>query len=451
MSTNDPQVNENPASSASIGTTMPEGVAGTESPNLAATAGPTASNAASSTSGSPYSPPPPLGQGNSGSAAEGENQGVAAESSSAAAAAPGEPALSAPNPGSPAAGAAAPADAGISAPAAFAPGEPAPVAPVPNAAAGAPAGAPTPGAPAPGAPAGAPVPNAASGAGYPGDYSGIPGQMPPVQGAYAYQAAYQSAPVSPGAPVPSGSPVLPGAGTAMPPGAPLPSEAAKPNSVVLAFKNLWCAQNDIWQGKILEAFARYDRAAAETGNPVAGWLVSFLATSVAFGLIFGAILMVIVWLIFIMDTITMSAYMRYNPYAPSFGTYVLAFLVGIVICFVALLLRSVAIMLACRASGIAANFYQAATQIGVGISVVWLPTVVAFLLCILPTWLVPWLGFLALFIAAIICELVIYSGITRLGTYRRSPIPAYAGLTAAAYLVTGVFAVILVLIFFQGV
>lgn len=437
MSTNDPQVNQNPTSSASGGTTMPEGVAGTASPNSAATAAPTASNAASSTSGSPYSPPPLLGQGNSSSAAEGENQGVAAENPSAAAAAPGEPALSAPNPGSPAAGAAAPADAGISAPAAFAPGEPAPVAPVPNAAAG--------------APAGAPVPNAASGAGYPGDYSVIPGQMPPVQGAYAYQAAYQSTPVSPGAPVPPGSPVLPGAGTAMPPGAPLPSEAAKPNSVVLAFKNLWCAQNDIWQGKILEAFARYDRAAAETGNPVAGWLVSFLATSVAFGLIFGAILMVIVWLIFIMDTITMSAYMRYNPYAPSFGTYVLAFLVGIVICFVALLLRSVAIMLACRASGIAANFYQAATQIGVGISVVWLPTVVAFLLCILPTWLVPWLGFLALFIAAIICELVIYSGITRLGTYRRSPIPAYAGLTAAAYLVTGVFAVILVLIFFQGV
>lgn len=422
MSTNDPQVNQNPASSASSGTTTPEGAAGTASPNSAVAAGPTASNAASSTSGSPYSPPPSLGQGNSSSAAEGENQGVAAESPSAAAAAPAEPA---------------------------------PAAPVPNAAAGAPAGAPTPGAPAPGAPTGAPVPNAVPGAGYPGGYSGVPGQMPSVQGTYAYQAAYQSAPVSPGAPVPPGSPVPPGAGTAMPPGAPLPSEAAKPNPVILAFKNLWCAQNDIWQGKTLEAFARYDRAAAETGNPVAGWLVSFLATSVAFGLIFGAILMVIVLLIFMMvfmmDTISMSAYMRYSPYAPSFGTYVLAFLVGIVICFVALLLRSVAIMLACRASGIAANFYQAATQIGVGISVVWLPTVVAFLLCILPTWLVPWLGFLALFIAAIICELVIYSGITRLGTYRRSPIPAYAGLTAAAYLVTGVFSVILVLIFFQGV
>ncbi len=207
---------------------------------------------------------------------------------------------------------------------------------------------------------------------------------------------------------------------------------AQPNPFVMALSNLWFVQNDIWKGKVRDAYKRPEDVTAVTRSTWQNWVIPFLAVSLAVALLIPA------W-IGRAYAVTVSSAGGYVSSHVSVGVLAMAFFMGLLITFMYLTLRTVAVLLAARVSGHQnLTFTQSATLVAVPQTIVWLPVMVSFLLVLL----IPFLSLFPISIGIpgvlLMVEIVTYTGLTRAGHFRRSPLVAYVWFAMAAMTVASI-------------
>lgn len=223
------------------------------------------------------------------------------------------------------------------------------------------------------------------------------------------------------------------------PMAPPPVTAPRaPSPFVLALTNLWFIASDLWRGRTAPAFARPETVVRQTGSKWANWFVPFLASSLMTAL-FSCFLLA--------GSMTAAIAMlqgyrlRTGAFALSFGQYVSMFLVVALTTFGFLALRSVALMLATRVTGVPADFSASATTVAVAQTLWWIPLWgVSLLWLVLPSGFTTFVTVITIVGVAMMVELVTYIGVTRLGAFKRSPLVPYVWFTVLAALI---FAVVL--------
>lgn len=221
--------------------------------------------------------------------------------------------------------------------------------------------------------------------------------------------------------------------------APPPVTAPRaPSPFVLALTNLWFIASDLWRGRTAPAFARPETVVRQTGSKWANWFVPFLASSLMTAL-FSCFLLA--------GSMTAAIAMlqgyrlRTGAFALSFGQYVSMFLVVALTTFGFLALRSVALMLATRVTGVPADFSASATTVAVAQTLWWIPLWgVSLLWLVLPSGFTTFVTVITIVGVAMMVELVTYIGVTRLGAFKRSPLVPYVWFTVLAALI---FAVVL--------
>lgn len=209
-----------------------------------------------------------------------------------------------------------------------------------------------------------------------------------------------------------------------------PAVPAMPNPFVMALTNLWWVMKDVWSGKTDAAFKRPAEVASVTGSQWANWLVPFLATSLALGLLVPAIA----------NTTMRDAYRSLEMFGYFVGSSSLPLDLFMKIMFVCalmvfgtLILRALAVMLAVKIGGGTATFTGAATTVGVAQTLMWLPLLVAtFLTLLLNMFGIAILVVIGLGGVGLMVELLTYVGVTRMGSFKNSPLVAYAWLTITA-------------------
>ena len=278
-----------------------------------------------------------------------------------------------------------------------------------------------------------------------------PGQAAPPPPA-PYSAPPASTPGYPPAPAQYGGGTVPAApyGPAAPGGQAAPSPAAPtgPSAFGMALGNLWYSMNDIWRGKVPAAFARPKAVETATGNRWLNWFLPFLATSLMVGFtVSSAVARGASWFSMFFygvfddlyyDWVTESNQILF--YDPGFGYYFRLFLYSVIVSFAFFVLRSLAVWLAALTSGVKADFPSSATVVGVAANLLWLPLVAATLLIwIFPATMMKIVLLVGLLGLALMAEITVYVGVTRLGRSVRSPLVPYVWYTVIAGIVTLLF------------
>ena len=250
---------------------------------------------------------------------------------------------------------------------------------------------------------------------------------PSAPAATPFQPGY-TAPSAPPAPLP-GIPVLP----SVAPGMAAAASPAAPSPFVMALKNLWSVMNTIWRGRLSEAFEPAAEAARVTGSKWVNWFVPLLATSIS-----GAIFFLAWASNLVRGALSASGLGLFMPTGPylEFSDYVQMFLLFGLVVFGVLALRAVAVMFAVRVTGGNVSFPDAATVLGVGQTLMWLPLLVGVLLTFI-LGITPLTVLLAVGLSGVglMAELVTYVGVTRMGQFKYSPLVPYAWFTMLAYVV----------------
>ena len=262
---------------------------------------------------------------------------------------------------------------------------------------------------------------------------GMPAGPPPVTPLAATAPMPPSpSPQFPPASMPAPPPGSPGVAPVAP-GMPPAAVPTPPSAFVMALKNLWSVMNSLWRGKFADAFEPSAEAVRATGSKWANWVVPFLASSLA-----GAILF-IAWASSAargaLSASGLGFFMPAGPYL-AFRDYVQIFLLLGLVTFGVLALRAVAVMFAVRVTGGNISFPDAATILGVGQTLMWLPmltgVLLTFILGVTPLSLLLTLGLAGV---GLMVELVTYVGVTRLGEFKFSPLVPYVWFTVLAYVV----------------
>lgn len=211
----------------------------------------------------------------------------------------------------------------------------------------------------------------------------------------------------------------------------------------MSLRNLWDVQVDLWLGRVPSAFRRTESIVATTGVGWVTWLVPFLASSIAFGLFLAGAAKLVVAVV--AEFVNKATYGLVNVGVP-FSVYFKLFLFGAIFFFVVMLVRSVVVLLTHRVSGGTATFQESATQVGIGITLFWLPLLIGFLFNLLSVPILNVIVAICVVALIIMSEIVIYIGISRRGPHKRSPVTAYAWMTVGSLIVSGILAVIFIAI-----
>lgn len=287
----------------------------------------------------------------------------------------------------------------------------------------------------------------------------------PVEEVVAQVQETAAAPPLPAAPVPSAMPPLPAPPTPAPapqmPTAPMPTPAgypgvpaapgfpgqpvayavAAPNPFTMSLKNLWDVQNDIWRGKVAQAFNRPKEVVARTAVSVWNWLTPFLANSLLFGL-------VVVAYLFATSRVANNAlswatggYSGY--YGPSAGTYFSGFFVAMVLMFGAFMIASLVVFITHKVGASPATWTDSVTVVAVSSTVLWLPLAATFLITMaLPLAVTSFIVAVGMGGVVLMYFLLTYIGTTRGGPHKRSPLVPFAWFTVAGGVVMVLFFVL---------
>lgn len=237
----------------------------------------------------------------------------------------------------------------------------------------------------------------------------------------------------PGMPPPPTQPPPPG--QALPqPGYAMPVVPAQPNAFVMALTNIWEVTNDVWRGRVAQAFGRPQEVVRATGDSAWNWLVPFLSVSLLSGLT---------------TVLLAAAGVSFLPYGVRGVYFFLLFLTVSIGMFVFLVLRSLAVMWAHKISGANVGFVDSMTTFAVA-QTIWIFPYGAMMVIALLSMAAPQITILigiGIWGVVLMVELLVYIGLSRQAQHSRSPLVPYVWLSLAMTIVAGIAFFLLALLF----